>query len=133
LGCVLFDDVSEVQVCERLDSEGSLNLKVMTDFYVDSDGVAEILPQEEHARESDVVGTSRMRRDIVLTQIGSLLGDEVTSDVIVSVIDQENGHIEIGQFHCHSAMLKGKRDVSKNVLFLSEFEWIKSNSILILK
>jgi len=66
-----------------------------------------------------------MWRVVLLTQIESLLGDEVTSDVIVSVIDdKENGVFEIGKFLCHSAILNGKRDVSKldvpaNVLFCS--------------
>jgi len=94
-----------------LDEEGSLNFKVETDFYVNSDGIAEISLLEDNKKTGDSGGRSEMdsvkiRREIVLNQVASLLGDEVTSDVIVSVRDTEN--IEIGKFLCHSAILSGK-------------------------
>jgi len=89
----------------NMDSEGSLNFKVTTDFYVDSDGIADILPKEERnllsAEES-----FKMSKEILLDQVASLLGDEVTSDEIVSVRTTEDA--EIGSFFCHSSILSGK-------------------------
>jgi len=119
-------DVSQVK--EELDSEGSLNLKVIADFYVNSDGIAEILPlQEEDDKakgdvQSTVLQSFKNSKDILLEQVGSLLGDEVTSDIVVCVHDVENGNVQIGKFHYHSAILKGKLNVSKQRPFLSSSE-----------
>jgi len=95
----------------RLDSEGSLNLKVKADFYVDSDGIAEILPQEERNLPSEDE-SFRISKEIVLDQVASLLGDEGTSDVIVS-LRNNNGEtdVEVGSFFCHSAILSGELNI----------------------
>jgi len=89
-----------------VDAQGSFNLKVEADFFVESDGVFEILPLEGKGSASSEVESSKMRKDIILKQVAALLGDEVTSDVHVSVFDKENA--EIGSFFCHSAILSGE-------------------------
>jgi len=97
---------------ERVDSQGSLNLRVMAELYVHTDGDAEILPQEKSSNNNvtceSEMESRKVRRGVLLDQVASLYGDEVTSDVIVSVVDPENTEIEIGKFDCHSAILSGK-------------------------
>jgi len=80
------------------DLRGSFNLKVEADFFVEfeSDGVTEILPVEEKCREASEVESFKMRQEIILKQVAALLRDEVSSDVIVSVVDKQN--VEIGIF-----------------------------------
>jgi len=96
-----------------LDPEGSLNLKVAADFYLATDGIAEIIPQGD---VKDVptcvvvaseVESRKMRTDILLSQVASLLGDEVSSDVILSVVHMES-NVVIGTVYCHAAILSGK-------------------------
>jgi len=91
-----------------LDSEGSLNLKVKADFYVEYDGTdTEILEvKEKRGGHQSEVESLKIRKGIIMDQIASLMGDEVTSDVIVSVRTTED--VEIGTFFCHSAILGGK-------------------------
>jgi len=96
-------------LCEYLDDEGSLNLKVEADFYVESDGSAEILPiqdKDDETTKTSELDSWKTRKTMILDQVASLLGDEVTSDVIVSVRTTED--VEIGTFFCHSAILSGK-------------------------
>jgi len=81
-----------------------------SDFYVATDGIAEILPPEEQAAVEEGTDKSELesfktKKGIILDQIASLLGDEVTSDVIVSVRTTEDA--ESGTFFCHSAILGG--------------------------
>jgi len=85
-----------------LDPEGSLNLKVAADFYLATDGVAEILAQDDVNNDGTCVVASEVesqkkRTDILLSQVASLLGDEVTSDVLVSVVHMES-KVQIGTF-----------------------------------
>jgi len=96
----------------RLDPEGSLNLKVTADFYLATDGIAEMLPQDDVSEVPTSVvvtevETRKMRTDILLSQVASLSGDEVNSDVIVSVVHIES-NVQIGTFYCHAAILSGK-------------------------
>jgi len=84
------------------DPQGSFNLKVETDFFEKSDGVTEILPGVDKCTETGEVESSKIRKEIFLKQMTGLLGDEVTSDVIVYFVDKEN--VEIGDFFCHSAV-----------------------------
>jgi len=102
LGCTF--NVSYIN--RYLDVEGSLNLKVEAELFVESDGTTEILPFEGKERRSSEVESFKMRKQIILDQVACLFGDETTSDVVVSVFDKEE--IEIGNFFCHSAILKGK-------------------------
>jgi len=88
------------------DPQGSFNLKVETDFFIESDGVTEILPGVDKCTETSEVESSKIRKEIILQQVAGLLGDEVTSDVIVYFVDTENA--EIGKFFCHYAVLSGK-------------------------
>jgi len=46
------------------------------------------------------------RQEKVLEKVGSLLGDEETSDVTISVVNHEGK--EIRKFHCHCIILSGK-------------------------
>jgi len=81
-------------------------------FYVATDAIAEInrLPPKEQAAVEEGTDKSesenlKMRKGAILNQIASLLGDEVTSDVIISVRTTED--VEIGTFFCHTAILGG--------------------------
>jgi len=76
-------------------------LKMEADFYVATDAIAEILPPKEEEFEDGFTIT----KEIVLDQVASLLGDEVTSDVIISARTTED--VEIGTFFCHTAILGG--------------------------
>jgi len=96
---------------DYLESEGSLNLKVKADFYVDSDGTAEILEDKQERPKSEVESL-KMRKGIILNKIASLLGNEITSDVIISIRTTED--VEIGTFFCHSAILAGKSNMQNN-------------------
>jgi len=89
-----------------LDSDGSLNLKLQAVFYVESDATtAEIIDVKHERPKSDEVESLKIQKGIILDQIASLLGDEITSDVIVSIRTTED--VEIGTFFCHSAILAG--------------------------
>jgi len=101
-GCTM--NVSDVN--NYLDAEGSFNLKVEAELFVESDGLAEILPVEGQEMGESEVQRCKLRKEILLGQVGSLLGDEITSDMIVSVVDKEN--VEVGIFFCHSVVLSGK-------------------------
>jgi len=96
-----------------VDSEGSLNLKVSADFYVDSDGDAQILPVEENdnisgGRPSELESV-QMLKEILVSQVASLLGDNAISDVIVALHDTRIDDVEVvTTFYCHSAILSGK-------------------------
>jgi len=106
-GCFWDIDIFDTPRLDYLDSEGSLNVKVTADFFVDSDGIAEILVHEKDATSGrNVIESSKTSEAIVLKQVACLLNDEVTSDVIVVVVDTEK-NAEIGKFHCHSAILSG--------------------------
>jgi len=86
--------------------EVSLNLNVFADFYVESDGIAEILEAKDERGGPQVEDKSlKMRKGIILDQVASLLGDEVTSDVIVSLQDKDKK--SCGNFYCHSYILSG--------------------------
>jgi len=96
-----------------LDPEGSLNLKVVADLYLATDGIAEILPQDDVTDDGTCVIMSEVesrktRTDFLLRQVASLLGNEVTSDVIVSVVHM-GSNVQIGTFYSHAAILSGKR------------------------
>jgi len=100
-------DLSELN--DFVDSEGALYLELIADFYVEfEDTTAEILEVTQESPESEVESLN-MRKGAILRQIASLLGDDITSDVIVSVRTTED--VEIGTFFCHSAILSGKRNV----------------------
>jgi len=101
----LFDESQPLQ--KFLDEEGSLNLKVEADFYVYNDGLAEILPLQGQDNNNEVE-SFKARKEIILAQVASLLGDEVTSDVIISIHDKERD-VEVGKFFCHKAILSGNR------------------------
>jgi len=89
------------------DPRGAFNLKVEADFFVESDGITEILPKvEEKCSEASELESFKMRQEIVLKQVAGLLVDEVTSDVVISIVDKEN--VQIGTFFCHSGVLSGK-------------------------
>jgi len=105
-------------ICDTSDFESVLDevermrLKVEADFYVATEGIAEILPpkeseQVEESPDKKESKSFKMRRGILLNQIASLLGDEATSDVIVSVRRSTTEDAEIGTFFCHSAILGG--------------------------
>jgi len=101
-----------------------LNVKLEADFFVESDGIAKILPVEEQTVCEAEVKNLKLRKGIVLRQVGSLFEDEVTSDVKVSVVDKEN--VELGQFFCHSMILSGNCNEANtcNKLSLSlQIEW----------
>jgi len=93
----------------HLDNEGSLNLEVTAHFYVASDGIAEIELPVHKTEDKNKNGEmeTRKSRNVILDQLASLLGDEVTSDVIVSVVDKEKD-VERGKFFCHSAIIAGR-------------------------
>jgi len=87
-----------------------LNLKVKADFYVDSDGIAELLPPQVQRNLPSAGESFRISKGILLDQVASLLGDEGTSDVIVSLRnnnDVETDVVELGSFFCHSSILSG--------------------------
>jgi len=67
-----------------LDATGSLNVKVMADFYVETN--KGIICSQDHR---------------------SLLGDEDTFDVVLSIRISGNEDVEIGNFFCHTAILSG--------------------------
>jgi len=104
-----------------LSGYGSLYLEMKADFYVDSEGIAEILPLTELNKFNNAAGemkSFKISKGIVLDQIASLYGDEATSDVIVSLVDKERKE-EMGKFFCHSSILSGNRTLS-NVHFHSK-------------
>jgi len=84
-----------------LDLEGSLNLKLEADFYVDFDGIAEILHQEEHNMPSQE-DSFKLSQEILLA---SLLVGKVTLDVIVSLRSNVETDVELGSFFCHSSIV----------------------------
>jgi len=89
-----------------LDSEGSLTLNLKTTFlsnvdkdkplFTDEGGVSQIANQ---------ISLDRSICKTLLENIASLLGDQETSDVTISVLG-DNG-MEVGKFFCHSAILSG--------------------------
>jgi len=102
---------------ESLDEEGSLNLNVEADFYVESDGAAEIFPPEEKTSiggESEVQESFQIRGGIILHQIAALMGDfyltppleDNTCDVRIIVTGKENAIRRY--WNCHSAILSGE-------------------------
>jgi len=98
-------------------SEGSLHLKVSTKFYVDSDGIAEILQQQEQENIPAKEESYKLSKQILLDQVASLLGDEGTSDVIVSVRNnnvETDSLVEFGSFFCHSAIVSSKLYIIEN-------------------
>jgi len=97
-------NLSDLNDC--VDSEGSLNFELKADFYVEfDDSTAEILEVRRESPDSKKESLN-MRKGAILSQIASLLGDEITSDVIVSVRTTED--VQIGTFFCHLAILAGK-------------------------
>jgi len=120
------------------ESDESWKLMLEADFYVDSDEVAEILPKEEHNSGVSEVESFKARKGIILHQVASLLGDEITSDVIVSVNDKERV-VEIGTFFCHSAILSGnfstfdkviQKVVGHSTLFICDFNPAERSSVM---
>jgi len=95
-----------------LDSEGSLNLnlKVEADFYVDTDGIAEILSQVDHNNLPSEDESFKISKEILLDQVACLLGDEVTSDVIVVSLRNNDVQtdVEVESFYGHSSILSGE-------------------------
>jgi len=89
-----------------------LNLKVSADFYVDTDGDAQILPvagNDKFSGRQSEVESVKMRKTTLLSQVASLLGDNVSSDVIVAVHDTRTDDVEVvTTFYCHSVILSGK-------------------------
>jgi len=90
-----------------LDEDGSLNLDFDVSVYIETNGAARYLFTEDNTENMTglTVDDNKFRSVIILNQIGTLLGDKDSSDVIISVTENENGNRK--EFFCHSAILSG--------------------------
>jgi len=114
--CVLFNVEEDWDKCVNAD-DGSLSLQLGVKVYY-GNGMGKsrtvVATKGDHEAvatpETDACTAMKMfakgQEEKVLERVGSLLGDEETSDVTISVVNGESK--EIRKFHCHCRILSGK-------------------------
>jgi len=103
--CQLYHDVREDRLNHFLGLDDSVTLRLKVRAYLKTDwnyAVALTTPVKDANTAIKLLGIGQEK---VLEKVGSLLGDKETSDVTISVVDEEGK--EIREFHCHCVILSG--------------------------
>jgi len=106
----LYDAREDLNNFVGVDNSVTLLLKVRA--YQKSDGkvaVADATPVKDATTAMKLFAKGQEK---FLEKVGSLLGDEETSDVTISVVNDEGK--EIRKFHCHRIILSGKAACFQN-------------------
>jgi len=117
-------DLTEID--KFLDDKGSLtfDLKMIFRFHVQEKDPG---PPKGHDINMSTDITKQFRTE-ALSGLASLLNDEATSDVTISIVDCET---EVGKFFCHKKILSGKVLIIQDTkLVLKENVTISSHGLL---